>query len=242
MRFLGRALSSHISMVATRLSNRLVLTKWRLTLVAVTAYFVVIASCQSAVAETVLVADLSQSGFSSWQSKQFSGRTDYVTTQIDNQKALKAVTRSSASALYKKLKIDLNKTPYLNWSWRIDNVYSISDQRQKTGDDFPARVYVVVKEGYLPWQTKALNYVWSNTNTDLAYWPNPFTKKAMMIPVRSGKRGLGKWHRERVNIKEDFYRIFNRHIDSIDGIAIMSDSDNAKGSAVAYYGTISFSD
>ena len=100
---------------------------------------------------------------------------------------------------------------------------------------------MVVKEGLFPWQTKALNYVWSNREEDRAYWPNPFTDKAVMIPVRSGSKGLGQWHSERVNVAEDYYRIFNKRISEAHGVAIMSDADNAGSSAVAYYGEIIFS-
>lgn len=195
----------------------------------------------AAVVEQLSIADFSSQQLSDWNHKDFDGATHYKVVDVDNMPALKAVTNKSASALYKTLDIDLNKTPYLNWSWRVDNVYAINDQTVKAGDDYPARIYVVVKEGFLPWQTKALNYVWSNNEVEETFWANPFTANAVMIPVRSGKQGLGQWHSERVNVKEDFYRIFNKRIDTAHGIAIMSDSDNASGMGIAYYGPISFS-
>ena len=62
-----------------------------------------------------------------------------------------------------------------------------------------------------------------------------------MIPVRCGRDGLGQWHQQRVNVAEDFERYFGRSFDKAHGVAIMSDSDNAGGSARAYYREIVFS-
>ena len=176
-----------------------------------------------------------------FEEESFEGNTRYQAVQLDNQTVLKATTEASASALFKKITIDVTQTPFLNWRWRVENIYDIDDQTTKKGDDYPARIYVVFREGLFPWQTRALNYVWSSRETGLDFWPNPFTDKAIMIPVRSGADHLGRWQSERVNVAEDYFRIFGKRIDTVDGIAIMSDSDNSGDSAVAYYGDISFS-
>lgn len=191
--------------------------------------------------ESLLIDDFSASSLSGWKVRSFVGETDYQLVKLDGKAVLKAQTRQSASALYRELRVDLRKTPYLNWSWRVDNVYPIKDQLVKAGDDFPARIYVVIKTGWLPWDTRALNYVWSNYAVAMTSWPNPFTARAIMIPLRYGDAGAGQWFNERVNIREDYFREFNQWIDSIDGIAIMTDSDNAGGLATAYYDAISFS-
>lgn len=188
------------------------------------------------------VSNFSERGLQDWEEKSFVDSTHYEVVTLDQQVVLKAVTDRSASALYRELDIDLKARPFLNWSWRVENIYPIQDQKQKSGDDFAARIYVVVRVGIFPWQTRALNYVWSNKEETESYWPNPFTAKAIMIPVRAGDSGLGQWHRQRVNVREDYYRIFSEHLDQAHGISIMSDSDNAAGSAVAYYGDIYFSD
>jgi len=191
--------------------------------------------------ETVVV-DFSRQGLDVFEEERFVGETHYQLIEESGVQILQATTSASASVLYREMDIDLEKTPFLNWSWRVSNVFSIEDQQQKRGDDFPARIYVVVKEGFFPWQTKALNYVWSNHAVSEQYWPNPFTAKAAMIPVRAGTTGLKQWHNERVNIVEDFYRIFGRRITEAHGVAIMSDSDNAGGAAEAFYGKLFFSD
>lgn len=189
----------------------------------------------------VAIGNFSDSGFTQWQERSFVGHTRYRVVEMDGEKVLSASTRSSASALYREIDVDVEKMPILSWSWRVENVYSIDDPERRAGDDYPARLYVVVKYGFFPWQTHALNYVWCNKQTKKAFWPNPFTKKAIMIPVRCGIQGLGQWHRERVNVAEDYYRFFGQKIDQVHGVAIMSDSDNANGAAQAYYKRIIFS-
>ena len=188
------------------------------------------------------VVNFARHGLSLFTEKSFSGHTQYQLVEVDGGTVLRAKTANSASALFRQFDIDLDKTPYLNWRWRVDNIFPISNQQSKQGDDYPARVYVVVKEGLFPWQTKALNYVWSNQPAEQRFWPNPFTGKAVMIPQRSAADPTGVWFSERVNIVEDFYRVFGRRIDKAHGVAIMSDSDNAGGAAVAYYGNITLSD
>lgn len=191
--------------------------------------------------DVVTVANFGEHNLDVFKQKVFAQKTDYQLATIDKQRVLKASTDGSASALYRKIDIDLQQTPFLNWSWRVENIYSSIDQKIKSGDDYPARIYVVFSDGPFPWQTRALNYVWSSNKETEAYWPNPFTANAVMIPLRQGAEGVGKWHRERVNVAEDFYRVFGERIDSAVGVAIMSDSDNAGGSAEAYYGSIIFS-
>ncbi len=185
-----------------------------------------------------------------WDEKSFLGHSSYNIVEendINNhqRKVLKSSSNQAASGIFKKQKIDINATPYLSWEWKVDNVHEITDQRVKTGDDFPARIYVVVNYGRFPWQTLALNYVWSNIpvnelpNNEIA-WPNPFTSKAMMIAVDGGKAGLGEWREYTVNVKEDIKKYFDKDIDTISAIAVMNDSDNHKGKAVSFFGEIFF--
>ncbi len=189
------------------------------------------------------VANFNQDGqgIEVFKQKGFVGKTDYKVVTLDNRPVLRAKSNRNASALYREMEINLIETPYLNWQWRVENTLPITNQKVKAGDDYPARVYVVVKQGIFPWQTKALNYVWSNKQESEVFWANPFTAKAVMIPVRQGREGLGQWKNERVNVAEDFFRIFGERIDKADGVAIMSDTDNSRGSAVAYFGNIYFS-
>jgi hypothetical protein len=199
-----------------------------------------VVACRAA-GDELVVMDFASTNLTAFKQQSFKGSTDYQRVQLDGETVLQASTRNTASALYHPVEIDLTHTPYLNWRWRVENSYSIDNQQIKSGDDYPARIYVVFKLGIFPWQTRALNYVWSNTASQLPYWPNPFSDKAIMIPLRSPADELGQWRSERVNVAADYYRIFGERITTLQGVALMSDSDNSGGFAVAYYGNISFS-
>ncbi len=196
----------------------------------------------AAKAEESPIVDISGSwDLKHWKEKAFADETDYAIVDLESRQVLKATTDNSASVLYKKINIDLTKTPFLNWSWRVDNTYSNLDPLSKNGDDFPARVYVVFNKGFLPWSALSLNYVWANSEEKDDYWPNPFTDQAMMIPVQSGSDGLGEWQHYKKDIRSDFKRTFNKDISKIHGVAIMADSDNAMQKAVSYFDNIHFS-
>ena len=181
---------------------------------------------------------LETEGISEWKNKSFAGETQYQIVSENGNKILKATSNDSASALYKDLKINLIKYPFLEWQWRVEQRVHQLDEKTKAGDDYAARVYVVARTGWLPWQVKAINYVWSFDSPKGDYWHNPFTQSAMMISMRSPSHRPGVWQYERVDIKADFKRYFGLDIDRIDGVAIMTDSDNSHSRSVAYYSDI----
>ena len=132
---------------------------------AVLCVLLALASCATQVSDESVqgrlqISDFASGNLDSWQRQTFKGATDYRVVELDNVSVLRADTNNSASALYRELDIDLAATPYLNWHWRVDNIYDIDDPLVKAGDDYPARVYVVVKLSPFPWDTLALNYVW----------------------------------------------------------------------------------
>ena len=176
----------------------------------------------------------------SWQSKSFKGYTSYKFTKEEQNFVLKASCEGSASAFYRKMDIDLTKTPILTWSWKIDAIHEGLDDISEGGDDYAARVYVVYK-GFMPWDVKALNYVWANRQAKGSSWPNAFTSSALMIAQESGNaQDKDLWINESRNVLEDFKRYFKTDISKIDGIAIMTDCDNGKGSTSGYYRDIKF--
>lgn len=171
-----------------------------------------------------------------WQRESFQGETAY---ELDGD-ALRAGCSDSASGLFLKRKIDLNLTPVIEWSWRVDAVFDRSvDENSKAGDDFPARLYVVRDGGVAVWRTRAINYVWASSQPPGSNWPNPFASQAHMVALRSGAPAApGQWVTERRNIREDFRAFHGRDVEMIDAVAIMSDCDNRATTAMAWYGAI----
>jgi hypothetical protein len=184
---------------------------------------------------------LSNGNLADWESKSFAGETAYTPGEVDGRRCVQAVTKAAASGMFKELEVDLTKTPYLNWRWRVDNIYDNSDEQSKSGDDYPARIYVVKSGGVLFWKTLAVNYVWSSHQAVNTSWPNAYTDNARMIAVRSGQQETGKWLDEKRNVRADFSKAFGKDITTIHAVAFMSDADNTGLGASACYGDIFFS-
>lgn len=132
------------------------------------------------------VGDFSARSLDGWESESFAGETDYRFVWIDDRTALRAQCDGSASGLVFEDEIDLNETPILHWSWRVDGVYPGIIETTKAGDDYPARIYVIHDGGLLKWRSRAVNYVWSNSQPVGDTWPNAFVGQAMMVAVQSG--------------------------------------------------------
>ncbi len=172
----------------------------------------------------------------------FQGNTSYKLFQLNDKKVLMAESLDSASVLIKKIHVDIKKYPYLNWSWRIENRLDIKNEKIKSGDDYAARIYVVIDGGILPWRTRAINYVWTSDSSKGETWPNAFAgKKAMMMALRSNQDTVSTLHFEKRNVFKDLKKLFSKEFHFIDAIALMTDTDNSHGQAKAYYGDIYFS-
>ncbi len=191
--------------------------------------------------ERVDVGNFSSGILDGWEEKVFKGKTHYQLVSENLKKVLRADSQAGASGLVREIKIDLNKTPILNWSWRVDNQLKNLNERLKSGDDYAARIYIVVSGGFAFWKTRSLNYVWASKIPVGSHWPNAFAKdNVIMIAQQSGPAGVGQWHHQQRNIQADLKRYFGEEIDSIDAVAIMTDTDNSGQKATAWYGDIFF--
>ena len=154
----------------------------------------------------------------------------------------KAVADNAASGLGKEVKIDLNKTPFINITWKIEKDLSGIKENTKKGHDFAARVFAVKKTGATPLSNRAINYVFSSNNKIGFNSPSPYTKKSIDNVLASTINNLNVWITVKSNVKEDFKRFHDLDVNELDGLAIMSDTDNSKMRAVAYYQNIYFSE
>ena len=167
--------------------------------------------------------------------------TIYTTGANENGNFLKAVAENAASGLGKEVKIDLNKTPFINITWKVEKDLAGIKEDTKKGHDFSARVFAVKKTGATPLSNRAINYVFSSNNEVGFNSPSPYTKKSIDNVLASTKNSLNKWVTVKANVKEDFKRFHNLDVNELDGLAIMSDTDNSKMTAIAYYQNIYFS-
>jgi hypothetical protein len=198
---------------------------------------------QSLLAEPKLMfGEFSRNQLDDWEHKSFKGETRYQLQTLDSVMVLKADSHGAASGLFKEQRIDLEQTPFLNWSWRIAGRLSGLNEQSKSGDDYAARIYVVVKGGLAFWQTKAINYVWASNTAKDSVWPNAFAgDHAMMMALRGPEALLNVWHSEKRNVKNDLQKLFGKDLHTIDAVALMTDTDNSNQQVSAFYGDIWFS-
>ena len=197
-----------------------------------------------AYAETINVFDFTEEELSTLKVRKVRGaeaKTKYTLGNNENGKYIKAEANNSASGLGKELKINLKKTPFLNITWKVEKDLTGIVENSKKGHDYAARVFVVKKTGATPLSNRAMNYVFSSNNDINTHHPSPFTKKSIDYVLSTTKEDLNEWVTVKVNVRDHFKKFHDLDLDEINGVAIMSDTDNSKLNSIAYYQNIYFS-
>jgi hypothetical protein len=179
--------------------------------------------------------------------------TQYTIVQEGNKTYLRAKSSASASAIIYKKEFNVYEYPRMKWKWKIENVYTKGNVKEKSGDDYPMRVYVIfrydpekasfgqrIKYGiakkiygeYPPHST--LNYIWANRKDEKGIATNTFANEAKMIILESGPDNAGKWLEENIHIVEDYRKAFGTDPPAMASIAVMNESDNTGESSVSY--------
>ena len=201
-------------------------------------------TANTSLANEVKVFDFTETELSELQVRKVRGadnNTLYFIGNNENGNFLKSVADNAASGLGKEIKIDLNKTPFINITWKIEKDLSGIKENTKKGHDYAARVFVIKKTGATPLSNRAINYVFSSNNDVGFYSPSPYTKKSIDNVLSTTKNDLDKWVTVKANVKEDFKKFHNLNVNELDGLAIMSDTDNSKLKTIAYFQNIYFS-
>jgi Protein of unknown function (DUF3047) len=185
--------------------------------------------------------------------------TRYALVPDDGRIVVRADASASASGLITAVNIDPHAYPLIRWRWKIANLIAHADLTRKSGDDYPARLYInfrgkpealgflekveaaIYRRFYgqdLP--TAAINYVWDGKAPAGTIAPNAYTERVRMIVVESGAQNVGRWIAEERNLLEDYHAAFGKDPPPIVSVAIMTDTDNTRASVAAWYGDISF--
>lgn len=175
-----------------------------------------------------------------WEQRVFTRPSQYRIVAVNTGDEIHAESQDSASALYRSIEVDLQQTPFLNWQWKVDQFSHQRNQYEKSGDDFAARIYVVAKVGLLPFDSYAINFVWSNDN-ELRRWLNPFSDRSQVVALQRRRDAKEGWKTQKMNVPAEFRRAFDLDVQQIDIVAIMVDTDSAGGSARSAFRQLYFS-
>ena len=200
--------------------------------------------CTPIKAENIKIFEFTESELSKLEVRKVRGadnKTIYSVGSDENGDFLKAVADNSASGLGKKVNINLNKTPIINITWKVEKDLAGIKENTKKAHDFAARVFVIKKTGATILSNRAINYVFSSNNEIGSNAPSPYTKKSIDYVLSTTKDSLNEWITVKSNVKEDFKKFHNLDVDQLDGLAIMADTDNSKLKSVSYFQNIYFS-
>ena len=191
--------------------------------------------------EVLKILEFTEEELKSLEVRKIKGETLWSVGSNQNGNYLKAEANAVASGLGKEINIDLNKTPFLNITWKVEKDLNGIIENSKKGHDYAARVFVIKKTGATALSNRALNYVFSSNNDIDQNWFSPYTKKSVDYILSTTKQHLNEWVTVKVNIKEHFKKFHNLDVDNLDGIALMTDTDNSELLAISYYQNIFFS-
>jgi hypothetical protein len=184
-------------------------------------------------------------------------RTEYRLVNGATGTVMEAVAEQAGTGLYRRIRVDPQRQPLLEWSWRVDELMPGTDKRVATREDSVARLVVSFHGDpqRLDFQQRAmlrlakvfageplpyamLIYVWSNKIPVETVLPSPQLERIRMIVVESGEARLGQWLHYRRDVVEDYRRAFGEAPGDIVAVGVLTDSDNTRQSARALYGDI----
>ena len=191
--------------------------------------------------ENVKIFEFTNEEMKTLQVRKVKGKTTYTFGSNENGNYLKAEAEGKASGLGKEVKINLIKTPFINITWKVEKNLSGIIENSKKGHDYAARVFVVKKTGITPLSNKTINYVFSSNNLVGKNWPSPYTKKSIDYVLSTTNEHQNEWVTVKANVREHFKNLHDLDVKELNGVAIMTDTDNSKLKAISYYQNIYFS-
>jgi hypothetical protein len=154
----------------------------------------------------------------------------------DTNKVLAAKSKISASGLWRPVEAITGKSATLSWRWKTKKALSKkNDERDKKGDDYVARVFVIFEPHLVNWKTRAICYVWSAKEPVESTYLSPYSNSVGMMVLQSGDDNRKEWIEEQRDVVADYDQIFNEKPEFISGIAIMVDTDNTNQEALTWF-------
>lgn len=181
---------------------------------------------------------------------------EYV--KVDGRDAIVVKAQSSASMLRQVVRVGPGDLGRVKFSWKLPSLIQYADMSLREFDDSPVRVILafegdrskfssknamlselahVLTGEPLPYAT--LMYVWCNTCEPETVILNPYTDRIRKLPLESGTAKLNRWMDYERTVREDFVKAFGEEPGLLTSISIMTDTDNTKSVARAWYGTVS---
>lgn len=184
-------------------------------------------------------------------------KTEYALVRSDRGTVVRARSNNGSSGLITERRVDLTTHPILTWHWKISGIVEDGKAGDPERDDLPARLIVSFDYtdlslyrrlkivalralGYNMVSPRALIYFWGNRVHRHTVVPWPDSGWVQTIATQSGSTRVGTWVRERRNVRADYRRVFGEEPPTVEGVGIVTDTENTGDSVTAYYGDIVF--
>ena len=174
-----------------------------------------------------------------WEEKILKNRVVYLIEKNGKLSYVKAESDKSASALYYKIKIDINTKPKISWKWRVNKfpVRTLPETIEgKKEEDFAARVYVIFPAAFFT-NSKVIEYIWAETLPVGTCGRSGYSKNIKVLVLESGRSEA--WRAESRDIYDDYVMLFGEEprLD-VGAVSFMTDADSTRTSAEAIYDDI----
>lgn len=198
---------------------------------------------------------------SSWKPFVLPGKraTRYEFTNKDGRWAIEASADRSASMLRRALDLPPRALADVTWAWWVDEPLPGADLGHAERTDAPASLVFAFDgdKSRLPARERmlfelahalsgeeppyaTLVYAWATSTPVNTVVHSPRTERVRHIVVDTGVTETRRWREHRRNLVADFVRAFGEPPGRLIGVALMTDSDNTRAKARAWYGRIDF--
>ena len=169
-----------------------------------------------------------------WELVVNQGNADLRLTPEHDGQALHLRSHNASFALQKETHLDLQKNPFLIWTWKVTQLPDGGDFRKRKTDDQAAQLIVSFSA------TRFISYIWDSTVPKDVYGkaPSPPFRKIIAWVVQSGPRALGEWKTERRNLVEDYTQLFGEAPQALKGVRIQINSQHTRSQAAAAWKSI----
>ena len=194
----------------------------------------------------VVVADFAQAGGQipgEWELSENKGKADLALVPDGDGEALRLRSRSSSYSLQKSVEIDLKKTPFLQWQWKVTELPQGGDFRKEDTNDQAAQLLVVFSWG--TFKKEVVAYIWDSTAPKGTTGKDPSSSYVPFLTVHtvvveSGNTESGRWVTMTRNVAEDYKRLFGHAPDKVVGIRLQINSQHTKSRAESYWRSLTF--
>jgi hypothetical protein len=184
-------------------------------------------------------------------------QTEYRLVEQNGKTVLHARAAHASSGLMHSIAIEPSPLLQIRWSWKVGSIVNTIDREHHATEDSPARIILGfdgdkshlsfsdqilfetarLMTGYdFPYAT--LMYIWDQEHPVGSVLTSRRSERIKMIVVANSADGIGAWREFKRNVVEDFELAFKEKPGTLIGVGVLTDTDNLKETAEAWYGDI----